>query len=99
MAKGSHGGGAGSAKRSGVEGTMAAPFSKAVNSRPSNHMKGPFDQAPAGGGIPVTMYDGMASKAGTRMPSPGQNAPSSQGGKRPGTKSYPFGGGGMKDGN
>jgi len=89
------GGGPGTSVRNGVQGTLDAPFAKAASSRPSNHMKAPFDHAPSAGGIPVKMYDdlgGMSSKT------PSQVAPSQQGGKREGTKEYPYGGGSMRDG-
>jgi hypothetical protein len=50
------------------------------------------------GGIPTKFYDGLSGSMGTRTPAPGQVAPSQQGGKRVGTKEYPFGGGNMRDG-
>lgn len=90
MAK--HSGGPGTYTKGGVNCTMDAPF-QTKGGMPSNGMKAPFDGGTSG--IPVKMYDnlgGMASGA------PNQVAPSAQGQKRGGTKEYPQGGGGMRDG-
>jgi len=96
------GGGPGTYTNGGVRCTMDPPFAKASKSGAGGTMdrnKAPFDKPhdTGGGGIPLVFYDDMKGTPNS-TPAPGQVAPSQQGGKRVGTKEYPFGGGNMRDG-
>lgn len=88
-------GGPGTYSEGGVVCTMDSPF-KTKGGMPSSSMGGDWSGGSRGAGaIPTRVTDnlgGMASGA------PNQVAPSQQGQKRDGTREYPQGGGGMRDG-
>ena len=94
MAK-KHSGGPGTYTSGDVNCTMDPPF-KTKGGQPSSSMGGQWGESSRGAGaIPTRVTDtlgGMASSA------PNQTAPSQQGQKRTGTREYPQGGGGMRDG-
>ena len=93
MAK-AHSGGPGTYNSGQVNCTMDPPFKAAKNQPAGNHLPKPFD----GGASSAPFNQRVTDNIGGSRQSPSQVAPSQQGQKREGTKEYPYGGGGMRDG-
>lgn len=92
MAK-AHSGGPGTYTSGQVNCTMDPPFKDAKRQPEGTRLKSPFD----GGASSAPFNQRVSDSLGGRQ-SPSQVAPSQQGQKREGTKEYPYGGGGMRDG-